>query len=796
MSRPIDLSKLQDAVGELLASDASVTALLGDRPGRIQGATRSDVSLPFISIGDSDSLDQGVQGLAAQRVRFNCHIFTAEDGFDLSKQIEGAVVAAMDDNAFAVAEHRVVSCFHEESRFFRDPMEGVRHAVVEFDIQIEPFGFIRAEVTNTITVFVDGSGTLGIISVGNLEETIDFGLSAFGTIIDGNLATGPVEPIEVEVDGSGTVADGITGVAVNIVGIIDANGVGFVDDGIQADASEAIGEITATASGTIADGISGSTSEAIGEITVVGSGNNFTPIDGDTTEAIGEVTATAAGTVADGITGTTAETITPGSDASGTIADGITGDATEIIGVIDVTGSGSLNSGINASLDSTVEVFVTSTAVVTDGIQGNSTDAIGEVTVSADGDVANGVTGDATEVLGEIGVTASGDVENGVTGDANQSIGEITVDGSGTLATGPVGTATNTVEILGEGSGTVADGLTGNSLESVGEILSVSSATVADGITGDTSEAIGEVTSTASGELTDNITSSTTQSIGEVDSASSGTIADGITAIASESVGEVTSTSDGTVSASNEAETDALLAQMANTQTTARITAINDLMKVMVDEGIFTQLGWFSIIGADDDASLRNWIVPTETLSQENNAVIVHDAYFDTKSNPSGNGGFVTNKEVQNVGGAALADFTFGVYFVKLDELGQTRSSRLTDNNTWFRCDFSAPIMRNAGVSHPNTYASRVVNDPYHMTMVHRGTGSADREAYYQGVSFDTQNGAGGSLSVTSDVDLIGTVTKDSDERILCAYFGRALTSAQVLSLHNAIEDYKTAIGA
>jgi hypothetical protein len=80
--------------------------------------------------------------------------------------------------------------------------------------------------------------------------------------------------------------------------------------------------------------------------------------------------------------------------------------------------------------------------------------------------------------------------------------------------------------------------------------------------------------------------------------------------------------------------------------------------------------------------------------------------------------------------------------------------------------------------------------------MVHRGTGAADREAYYQGVSYQTLDGAGGSLSTTTTIDLIGTAAKDSDERILCAYFGRALSTAQVLALHNGIEAYKTAIGA
>lgn len=242
------------------------------------------------------------------------------------------------------------------------------------------------------------------------------------------------------------------------------------------------------------------------------------------------------------------------------------------------------------------------------------------------------------------------------------------------------------------------------------------------------------------------------------------------------------------------AETTALLNAMVNTQTAARQDAIDDLMAVMVDEGIFALLDWFCIVGADDDACLRNWIDPTQTLVQTNNAQLVHDSYFDTKSNPSGNGAFVA--EAVNLTGATLGDLTFGNYFVKLDETGSTRASRLRDNKTYYRCDFSAPIQYLTGTNMGNSYASRVVNDPYHMTMVHRGTGAADREGYYQGVSYFTGDGSGGSLTTTTTIDLIGTAAKDSDERVLCGYFGRALSSAQVLSLHNAIEAYKTAIGA
>lgn len=138
MARAIDLSALQNAVGNMLADDAALTTLLGDRNGRIQGAASPTVDLPYVSIGESDSIDQSVQSLSAKRVRFQAHIWTNERGFDLNKKIEARIVELLDENEFTVAGHRIVSCFHARSDFMRDPEDGVRHGVSDFDIDIEP----------------------------------------------------------------------------------------------------------------------------------------------------------------------------------------------------------------------------------------------------------------------------------------------------------------------------------------------------------------------------------------------------------------------------------------------------------------------------------------------------------------------------------------------------------------------------------------------------------------------------------------------------------------------------------
>ncbi|MEL7111162.1 MAG: DUF3168 domain-containing protein [Pseudomonadota bacterium] len=137
MARKIDLSALQDAIGILLAEDSELTTLLGNKNGRIQGAGSAEVDFPYVSIGESDVTDTSVQGLAAKRVRFQCHTWTNERGFHSNKKIDARIVAILDGNAFDVTDHRVVSCFHERSEFMRDPEDGIRHGISEFDIEIE-----------------------------------------------------------------------------------------------------------------------------------------------------------------------------------------------------------------------------------------------------------------------------------------------------------------------------------------------------------------------------------------------------------------------------------------------------------------------------------------------------------------------------------------------------------------------------------------------------------------------------------------------------------------------------------
>lgn len=473
----------------------------------------------------------------------------------------------------------------------------------------------------------------------------------------------------------------------------------------------------------------------------------------------------------------------------------------------DFTLTGTANTGISGFVVLDFDPFTLSGSVISE-VSGSMVATMGDFTLASIGTTA--VNANATSILDEVTVTGVADPSL-IDASASINIGEFSMSGSGNSDVSGVANA-SVADFNVNGSSFTEIGASGNmTVQDFTVVASTSNSSIASAaaipmgdfavfalsnlaIPGSTISELGEFAVTASGESS--IPANATMVMDVLTIVSSGE---------SEITGSATTTLDAfTISASgtltvvpgpNETETDALIAQMSAAPDATREGHINTLIKSMKDAGVWSKLAWFSIIGHDDDASLKNWIVPTEDLQQLNNAVIVPDQYFDSKSNPSGNGCFRAG--LADDGGAGLANVTFGCYFVKLDELSQTRAARITDNNTFFRCDFSPPLLRmTGGGSHPTNYATYVVNADYHVTGVHRGVGATDREAYYNGTSFDTKDGAGGSLSLTAEVDLFGSANKNSDERYICGYYGTALTSQEVSDLHDAIEVYKTAIGA
>lgn len=429
----------------------------------------------------------------------------------------------------------------------------------------------------------------------------------------------------------------------------------------------------------------------------------------------------------------------------------------------DFTGSATGGQSLTADAAATLENF-TSSASGSSSNQGDADVIMENFTGAGQGDVL--ITGDQTTQI--VDFTGAATAEPVLEADASATLDAFTAVADAVLS------------IEGVHAAVMAD-FTGASSGGQGDLTATAAATIQD------------FSSTSDADLSiEADASSTIDAFTSVSSADLDIVAD-----ASATMDDFTSSSDGTVTSGggNEAETDALIAEMTVAPDSTREGHINTLIKAIKDAGAWSKLDWFSFVGHSVQASQINWIVPTEEMTSHGNPTgIVVDSHYDTHDSVgSAKSGWDCQPASKSY---SLGDVTFGIYFKKLDENSESRASRLSDNNTWFRCDFSSPYGKMTGIGNfNNSYTPRVVNANYHMTYVHQGTGAADRIMYYQGASVDTLSGAGGSLNMSSSLQM-GASTKNEDTHLLCGYLGTALTAQEVSDLHDAIEVYRIAIGA
>ena len=119
---------LQAAIRTLLANDGNVTALVPATS--ILDYNQRPSVIPAIILGEGQTLpDEGIK-----RDRFelflDVHIWTAEPGTAVSKQIAGAIRNALYDWKVQVTGLVVIDLYVQSTRFMRDPDTVHAHAVM------------------------------------------------------------------------------------------------------------------------------------------------------------------------------------------------------------------------------------------------------------------------------------------------------------------------------------------------------------------------------------------------------------------------------------------------------------------------------------------------------------------------------------------------------------------------------------------------------------------------------------------------------------------------------------------
>ncbi|ORE90154.1 DUF3168 domain-containing protein [Aurantimonas sp. 22II-16-19i] len=126
---------LQKAIRRALVTSADVTNLVPAR-SIIDGMRRPD-DFPSIIIGDGQTVNEGLNFSRSMiRVHLDLHTWTKGEALADTKQIVGAVTAALDEEP-AVEGVELVDFLLSGTRYLRDPSGEFGHAVVSVEALVE-----------------------------------------------------------------------------------------------------------------------------------------------------------------------------------------------------------------------------------------------------------------------------------------------------------------------------------------------------------------------------------------------------------------------------------------------------------------------------------------------------------------------------------------------------------------------------------------------------------------------------------------------------------------------------------
>lgn len=122
---------LQQAVLTALTGDAALQALIGN-PARVYDAVPPDPTYPYVVIGEGNAADWDTKDSDGMDQVMTIHAWSRYRGLKEAKQIMGAVLDALDQQALAVTGHTLVQLRFEFSDVLMDPDGLTRHGVQRF----------------------------------------------------------------------------------------------------------------------------------------------------------------------------------------------------------------------------------------------------------------------------------------------------------------------------------------------------------------------------------------------------------------------------------------------------------------------------------------------------------------------------------------------------------------------------------------------------------------------------------------------------------------------------------------
>lgn len=127
---------LQQAIHQVLAGDATLTALLGGAD--IFDDVPADRAFPYVTIGQTVARDWGTATEDGREHLVTLHAWSREGGRREANEIIAAIDAALAAGPVAVAGHDLVSLRYEFSEARRDPDGETFHGIVRYRAVTEP----------------------------------------------------------------------------------------------------------------------------------------------------------------------------------------------------------------------------------------------------------------------------------------------------------------------------------------------------------------------------------------------------------------------------------------------------------------------------------------------------------------------------------------------------------------------------------------------------------------------------------------------------------------------------------
>jgi len=127
---------LRAAVHDALNADAALVALLGG--AKVYDEPPASTAFPFVTIGEARVANFSAGDAPGEEHHLTLHGWSRQGGHREADMIAGALLAALDDAALALAGHRLVNLRFAVADVRREADGRTYHALVRFRAVTEP----------------------------------------------------------------------------------------------------------------------------------------------------------------------------------------------------------------------------------------------------------------------------------------------------------------------------------------------------------------------------------------------------------------------------------------------------------------------------------------------------------------------------------------------------------------------------------------------------------------------------------------------------------------------------------